>query len=343
MNMHYMTDGRYLSFSRLGKLTFIGFVLMHIYACIPAPPPPQPLPINEFDMGRVSPNMMMDQNLSVPSSTPLDHCEVSSVGTREWTGVVYEIKFGREEPTGVSWGTNIDQRASGVDDPQGCYRADLRSPDGEEGVDNQFAKILPLIEAVGGEAIEGLAQGIINQGRLLMMFQMTALDDPTLQEDDCLHFESFYGAGTPQIGPHGFLVSGQSFDRDLERPSVMNTNLSLNGGELTVTGLELDLPLEVFDQYYLFELKKVLIKGQFTPEGEFHGFVSGALDVEAVAQRVEMIDGGGMVAELIPRFLRQQADLEPNEDGVCQALSMTLTFKAKSAFIYADQEVHHED
>ena len=72
MNMHYMTDGRYLSFSRLGKLTFIGFVLMHIYACIPAPPPPQPLPINEFDMGRVSPNMMMDQNLSVPSSTPLD-------------------------------------------------------------------------------------------------------------------------------------------------------------------------------------------------------------------------------------------------------------------------------
>lgn len=303
-------------------------------ACIPAPNAPVDLDLS------LPPTMSMTEALPNQDTElePQHSCDSSVDNQRQWTGVIYELKFGREEPPGISLGYNIDGRNSDGQDADSCYRSDLRSPEGEEGVDNQFAKIVPLIEAVGGEAIEGLTQGIINQGRLLMMFHLTALDDERLLEDDCIHLESFYGLGTPQIGTQGFLLSGQTFDRDTNRPATNSENLTLNEGAFEVRGLELDLPLEVFDQSYLFELDRVLIRGRFTPDGELHGFISGALDVEAVARRVEMIDGGGMVAELVPRFLRQQADLSPDQDGICRSLSMTLTFKAKRAFIYADDD-----
>ena len=323
----------------------INFLVISLTSCIPAPPPPQSTEIfmEQLDL---DPDMKLateDKDQEV-ASTVYESCEPSNGVQpqenliREWTGIVYEVKFGREDPSGISLGHDIDQRVSDNSDAQGCRQTDLTSPDGQEGIDNQFAKILPLVEAVGGEAIEGLAQGIINQGRLLMMFQLTALDDPNLQEDDCVHFESFYGLGTPHIGTAGFITSGQTFDRDPQRPQTYNDNLTINDGKLEVTNLELELPLEVFDQSYLFELDRVSISGQFTRDGEFHGFISGAIDVEAVAQRVEEIDGGGMVAEVIPRFLRQQADLDPDEDGICQSLSITLTFKAKKAYLFSNDE-----
>ena len=86
---------------------------------------------------------------------------VSEGPERAWTGVITEIKFGRRSLS-ESW-TDIDGRVRRRP-AESCFRPDMTSPDGVEGIDNQFAKIPPLVEAVGGEAIEGLVQGIINQG-----------------------------------------------------------------------------------------------------------------------------------------------------------------------------------
>lgn len=263
-------------------------------------------------------------------------CEVAEDEEREWTGVITEIKFGREEPPGVSLGTNIDGRVSQSDDAESCFRADLSSPEGAEGIDNQFSKILPLVEAVGGEAIEGLVQGIINQGRLLLMFELLALDDPLLEADDCLQFNFFYGLGTPQVSAEGVIISGQTFDRDAERPSLSIEGVTLNERTFEVAGLEFQLPIEVFDQSYILDLSRVTIHGTFDSEGELSGYLSGAIDVDAVAARIEEIEGGGMVAALVPGFLRQQADLDPDEEGVCHGLSVTLTFKSKRAHLFKD-------
>ena len=82
------------------------------------------------------------------------------------------------------------------------------------------------------------------------------------------------------------------------------------------------------------DLSRVTIHGEFNREGELSGYLSGAIDVDAVAARVEQIEGGGMVAALIPGFLRQQADLDPDEDGVCHGLSVTLTFNSKRAYLF---------
>jgi hypothetical protein len=210
------------------------------------------------------------------------------------------------------------------------------SPDGEEGIDNQFSKILPLVEAVGGEAIEGLVQGIINQGRLLIMFELSALDDPLLRNDECMQFGFFYGLGVPKVNAQGSIITGQTFDRDSERPSLSVADVPLEDGIFEVSGLEFQLPIMVFEESYILDLSRVTIYGEFGPEGEFEGYLSGVIDVDAVAARVELIEGGGMVAELIPGFLRQQVDLDPDEDGVCHSLSVTLTLRAKRAHIFSE-------
>ena len=191
-----------LSCLKTVKYSLVIVMMFHKMACIPAPPPSTKFPSRVIDAEAPKDDMIIMEDQFVPSTPLIDDCEASSIGSREWTGVVYEIKFGREEPTGVSLGVDIDQRVSSGDDAQSCFRSDLVSPDGEEGIDNQFAKILPLVEAVGGEAIEGLAQGIINQGRLLIMFQLSALDDSTLSNDSCVHFESFYGSRATTTDPH---------------------------------------------------------------------------------------------------------------------------------------------
>ena len=41
------------------------------------------------------------------------------------------------------------------------------------------------------------------------MFELLALDDPTLTEDDCMLFNFFYGLGVPQINAEGVIISGQ--------------------------------------------------------------------------------------------------------------------------------------
>ena len=267
----------------------------------------------------------------------LDSCKPDGRSERTWVGVITEIKFGREDPPGVSLGRNIDGRVSRANDAQGCFRSDMTSPDGEGGIDNQFAKILPLIEAVGGEAIEGLVQGIINQGRLLLMFELGALDDPLLRDDDCMQFDFFYGLGVPRVNARGSIITGQTFDRDPDRPSVRVTDVPLENGTFEVSGLEFQLPIVVFEESYILDLSRVTIYGEFNPEAELVGYLSGVIDVDAVAERVEMIEGGGMVAEVVPGFLRQQADLDPDEEGVCRSLSVTLTLRAKRAHLFAEE------
>ena len=287
------------------------------------------------EIGEVSSEETSGETSGAESS--LDSCEPDGRPERTWIGVITEIKFGREDPAGVSLGRNIDGRVSRADDAQGCFRSDMTSPDGEEGIDNQFAKILPLVEAVGGEAIEGLVQGIINQGRLLLMFELGALDDPLLRDDDCMQFDFFYGLGVPRVNARGSIITGQTFDRDFERPSVSVTDVPLEHGTFEVSGLEFQLPIVVFEESYMLDLSRVTIHGEFSPEGELMGYLSGVIDVDAVAERVEMIEGGGMVAEVVPGFLRQQADLDPDDEGVCRSLSVTLTLRAKRAHLFMEE------
>ena len=71
------------------------------------------------------------------------------------TLVMSRIIFVPEEiPLQVVDGFNLDGLESDGSSEAGCYLADLRSPDGEPGIDNHFASILPALRSTQVGAVD---------------------------------------------------------------------------------------------------------------------------------------------------------------------------------------------
>ena len=80
------------------------------------------------------------------------------------------------------------------------------------GSTNAFGEVGPVIESFGGD-IEGLIQGAINEGSLLLLFEFEDVDD--LVNDADVGVRAMIGTipnAQPDIGNDGLLVPGQSFD-----------------------------------------------------------------------------------------------------------------------------------
>lgn len=245
---------------------------------------------------------------------------------------VTTLAFGREDPPGVTLGLDIDGLDTDANDPAGCYKADMTDPRGNAGVDNQFARILPGLVAVGGEAIEGLIQQAVNAGQLLLMVRMAYVDD--MENDDCVEFEFIRGMGTPNIGTHGLIESGQTFDRDPEIASAVIEGATIEDGWLSAGPIDFDLPVTIFDIHLTIPARDATFRIKLDPDGRPTGFLSARVSAAEIRKIADDIDGGGDVADLVVAVVEGNADLNPDENGVCQDISITLVFDATPAFLF---------
>lgn len=252
---------------------------------------------------------------------------------REVVSVLTKFRFGREEPRGVSQGTDLDGVTSDVMDARGCFQSDTVSPEGDEGIDNQFAKLLPSIEAVGGEAIEGLLQGAINSGELLIMMRMSHVDD--LVNDACISVEIMRGMGSPEVGTHGFLEPGQTFDEDPEVATALIEDVVIEDGEVSAGPFSIPLPIQIFEFSLELTLLRAIVRFEIDEDGTMRGFISGALSVQEIVDLSKSVEmGGGQVARLVPVVVAANADLSPDEEGDCQEISVTVVFETTPAFLF---------
>ncbi len=81
--------------------------------------------------------------------------------------LVRTLVFG-PELDGVAWGFDLDDHVSTVGDLEGCGKQDLVDPDGNTGIDNAFAGLLPTLEQTEAIAVETLIQDAVNSGALLL-------------------------------------------------------------------------------------------------------------------------------------------------------------------------------
>jgi hypothetical protein len=249
---------------------------------------------------------------------------------RQTMAMVNVLRFAREGEGGRVPGIDLDQRVSDNRDAQGCFQADATSPDGTPGVDAAFSTLLPALEAVGGDAIEGLVQSAINMGELLLAIEVTGLDDPL--NDDCVQVRISRGAGVPSLGTDGLLLAGQTYERDAEGPVSLITGATIRDGVLEAGPFELALPLQVFDRFILFNVRQARLKVQVTQGGDWVGVMGGAVLISEIEQVAR--DAGETVSAVLQTIVGQAADLQPNEAGVCQALSVALVFDARDGFFY---------
>jgi len=270
-----------------------------------------------------------------PLAVPAPQAEASACGSGEpQSFVISTLGFTRVDmKTGTVPGFDVDGVVSDGTDEGSCFKKDYRSPGGQVGIDNQLAGLIPDIEKVLGNAVDGLIQGAINNGDLLILLQVDAAKN--LENDPCVNLTVQIGKGKPTLGTDGVIEGYQTYDIDPAGEVSHATKGKIENGELTIGPFELAIPIAIFDVAFTVHVHDALFR--FTTSAEDGVIKGGVLGGGIVPQ--EILDGvapGAGVDKYIPVLtvvLKGATDLKPDDTGTCQQLSAALQITAVNAFI----------
>jgi len=249
------------------------------------------------------------------------------VATQE--AAIAKLTLGREEPRGVAPGFDLDADVS-VSDGRSCYQRDFTDSAGREGIDNQLARLMPLIDLAGEGALEGLIQGAINEGRALMLLRV---ED---RADGLVDLSMLRGDDTPLLGTDGYLLPGQTLAVRADTLLGRFTGGTREGHVLRFGPMDLELPVVVFSLLYTMNLHRAYVEFDLMEDGTvLGGRLGGAVRVDQVlalaSQAAERTHGLEM---LLNGGVRDVADLDRDASGACQSLSMGVTFSGVPAFSF---------
>jgi hypothetical protein len=247
--------------------------------------------------------------------------------------IVTALGFTRTTEAGLAPGFDLDDRVSDGSDIESCGKKDLVDPEGRSGVDNQLAVLVPEVEKLVGNAVDGLVQGAINDGQLVILIEMEGVDD--FKKDSCVNLSVQIGEKRPpSLGTDGVIEAYQTFEVD---PSAERSHVEgarIENGVLETGPFVLAVPLALFDVAFTLHLHEARFRFSIDEEGMMQGHLGGGV----VPQ--EILDGasqGAGTEDLIPQIrvvLESSADLALDEEtGKCQEVSSALQFKAAPAFI----------
>jgi hypothetical protein len=248
------------------------------------------------------------------------------------TAVLNVVAYTRREGN-VVWGFNLDDHISDDNDEEGCDHADLVDPVGNEGIDNAFSGLIPALEATEASAVEDLIQDSVNNGQLLLMVSLHGVDD--VVNDDCISVEFARADGTPIMGTDGEMLDGQSFARSENPPYAYVESAAIVDGVVDVRGVPLFLPLQVLDVELEFDMPQGALRVDVSEDAVMTGVFGGGVQVGDILRIVEEGDLGD-IRELVTGLVTGAADLKPDDEGVCQELSVAFEFQTTPAFFYGE-------
>jgi len=251
------------------------------------------------------------------------------------TFVVDVMDVGRENPTGVAPGFDLDMRVSDDTDAQGCFQPDFTSPEGAAGIDNQLAVLAPTIESAAGTDLAASISDSIAGGTILIMPIIENLDDNI--NDSCVNLTLLLGkvpgGGAPALNTAGTLASGQTFDIDPNsydasgNPLIHLASAEVVNGHLQAGPVDISLALPVSGSTLTLNIRHAIISFDIAADGTAisNGLLGGELIVE------ELITAAMAISDTLPietlrGFLTSVADLSPNATGDCESLSVALVF-----------------
>ena len=249
-------------------------------------------------------------------------------------GIISSITHARRND-GVVWGLDIDGVNSASSDPTGCYKEDLVDPNGNVGIDNAFSALIPALDSTEAVALESLVQQSINNGNLLLMVEISGVD--SWQNDDCVDVSVWRGSGTPLVGTDGKLMTHQSFFKDTEMPNSHIEGMKIVDGRLVATPLNVELPVQVLDEKLSFEMSNGGIHIDLTEDGFMSGFFTGAIPINTLTDITTLPDVN--LPEFVQDLVASAADLYPQDDGTCSAISVAFEYTAIPGFFTLEESL----
>ena len=233
----------------------------------------------------------------------------------------------------VSIGFDLDGYDTVQGQPEGCGVADFAGPDGATGIDNAMANLLPVLDTTEAVVLEDLMQASINDGSMILMFELLDLDDTT--NDECVDLAVFQGAGNPMVGADGWILPNQTLDMAPETAITTASGGSIVDGVLELGPVEaVPLRVTVLDLDATFDIYNVRLRLEQDDDGVWRGVLGGGMATADLMYVATLANVDPVVAELIEPVLAVIADLAPDETGQCTQMSVAMAIEAVPAFLY---------
>lgn len=234
--------------------------------------------------------------------------------------VISELTFARRDQ-GEVLGFDIDGSSEAV-----CGHADLVSPAGVSGIDNNFSSLVPILEQTEAVAAESLIKQSIASGELMLTLELDGVDD--WEDDGCVDFTVGRAGGVPLVAPDGVVLADQTLTMHETIPTV-SANASAIDGRIEARGLAFNLPLDILNA----ELDFVVTDGAFWVQRRWDGALTGVMGGQIpIAQITEILVRDDVnLQEFVP-LVEAFADIE-SEGGACEGLSLAFEFVALPVYL----------
>ncbi len=245
------------------------------------------------------------------------------------------IGFTRLDKDGRAPGFDLDNKVSDGSDDSTCDQSDFLAPDGTPGIDNQFATLVPLIEATGISAVEKLLQASIESGGILLLFELDGLDD--LVNDPDVHLRVRAAFGAPLLGTDGKLLTDQTFHVSPRDPHVDAGKAVVKDGWLESTPFDLDLPVQVFGKDYTLEARGTHVRFHIVDSERIdQGILGAGITISSVlAIAKKGAEDQGDILPIVTSLVSGKGDLAKNATtGECDQMSAALQFTGVAAFFF---------
>lgn len=239
--------------------------------------------------------------------------------------VMTAMSFSRAED-GISAGFDLDDENTDEGDSRGCGIGDYVDDEGNPGIDNAFARLLPALDATEAVAVEGLIQAAIDSGELLLMFEIRDLDD--VENDTCVALSVQEGAGEPLLGTDGAILPDQTFSRDPESFTSSVTGMQMADGRLDAGPFTMELPANILGVEILVSIHTARIRIEPQEDGSYSGFIAGGTAIDYIIEIANEENVDDTLTTLLESLLTITADLGEG----CDQISMTIDFEAVPAY-----------
>lgn len=235
------------------------------------------------------------------------------------------VQLEMPDAAGVCQGFNLS--GSG---PNICGTEPFVGPDGKADVDNQLARVYPILAGQIGSALPTDIQNSVNTGGLLLLIEIVG--DPTT--DTKVQLVMHAAAGTPLLGGDGLLLADQTYALKNEPPLGVCENATVSNGRISCGPFDLLIQIAVFGVPYQITFRSGLITMTLPTDGSDSQILFGAsievADIMSLAEGIQ--NGPANLLGILQSTLPPLADIQDPKTGVCDRISGVLGMTARTAF-----------